>query len=279
MAFTSRPQLYSTHLDLIQMITDIATERSNFSQLSGIIVRSAQHLEQYIRQADAYINAVLAEAYPGKDPDDYHAYTPWVTSPVFPINPDTGLKNNVGNALLLSVKPASTAKTSAWTLTVTTTGTVSTGRYKLYSQQYGIQGTDKVFNADQTSTNSYVTIEADAWSTTNDATFVVTSDDKFIFSIISTYPLLWQISNTLACAYALNSIYLGQSTTDSPFGNMFYNRAEHLLTLLRKKEIALDVGLEEFNFLAPTQVPYDIDEYGNDNTKYATDLYSGYRKS
>lgn len=278
MAVTARAALYCTFLDVIQMILDLSSENINFSQLSGIIVRSGNHVESYIKQADAMINAYLSEAYPTIS---NWTTTPWATGPIIPVNPNTGTSSNTGTASLLSVAPQATATTGTWIISVSTAGDTTTGRYTLYSYNAGNQGINLKFNEDVTSTNGCVKIEKDAWvdGSISQGGFAVVVDDKFMFSTINTKPLIWMISVTLSTAIALNSIYLGQSQTDSPYGAMFWNRAMYLLDKLAAKQISVEPGLEEFNQLVPTTIKYEIDDVGKDITKRMTDLYGTYKTS
>lgn len=280
MALTKRPKKYCTWLDVVQMILDVSTERINFSQLSNIIVRSGNHIEFYIQQADAMINMVLAEAYPRISQASWYGNS-WTTPPIIPVNPDTGTSNNGGNLSLLSVACTETAYPAVWLLECTTEDTLAfaDARYGLFSFLEGEQGTSKDFSASVTSTNGEIIIDPAAWvaMASIGATKTVDVSDKWMFSVNQSKIPLWMLSVALSTAFTLNSVYLGQSSTESPYGSMFFNRAKGMLDDIGKKKLAIETGLEEIDQLAPTIVKYVIDIYGNDNTKYLQDTYDSYR--
>jgi hypothetical protein len=274
----SNPNLYCTFLDIINQLADVSTERINFSQLSNIIVRGSNQISSYILQADSIVRLYLYEAYPTISSWET---TPWATSPIVPIDPSDGTSKNVGTARLLSTTTATTATTGVWLLECTKAGSKTVGEYSIYSFNTGNQGTTKSFNADVISTDGLVTIPTANWvdGSAAQAGFTASVGDQWMFSTINVKYTVWTLSVNLATAITLNSIYLGQSPVESPYGAMFFNRAMMLLEKLRKKEISIDVGLQEFNFLLPTQIKYDINEYGGDDTKTFTDTYENYRSS
>lgn len=270
-----RSELFSTPLDILQMILDISTIRTNLSSLQNVVVRPEQHLEYYIRQGDAIIKSYLAEAYPATTS---WGYTPWGSSPIVPINPQTGLIKNNGNVLLLNATISSTAKTAMWRLVCTSTGDASSALFRMESSLVGIQGTGKAFNATSASTNLDISIASTDWidNSASQSGFNAQAGDEWLFSVIATYPLIWTISTNLATALTLNSLFLGQSQGESPSGSIFFNRAMALLEKLSKKQLAIDVGLSELDDLLPMELRYDIDSLGNDNTDYRSSEYDTY---
>jgi hypothetical protein len=284
---SSNKNTYCTFLDVITFIMDVSVEKINFAQLANIIVRDSNAIRSYIMQADSIINMYLAEAYPS-----ITSWTTdgWCTPPIIPISPDTGESQNSANstARLLSVlanatgtDTTETPKSDVWQITTTTSGNSSTGRYALYSYNKGIQGTSKQFDADVTSTDGFITVESANWvsNSTTGTAFNVVLNDQFMFSYETAKQPIWALSVCLSAAYTLNSVYLDSTKSDSPFGSMFFNRVMKTLEMIRDKKLSIETGLAELDILPGTQVQYIINEYGQDSTRYMTDVYNTYRAS
>jgi len=258
---TNLPRSFCSPLDIISFITELATDRIDVSeQPISRIVSYFGMLQNIIIKVDATIMGALRPIY-GNDTttaSPYRTTTPWCTAP-FPQFGGYPEADNTGNGLLLSVQANyqsnSPGYTSGWKVEFSDGDT-----YTLYSFREGAQGGGNT-NESVTSTNGDITIASDFWEA-GDTPFA--EGDKFYWSFVDTYPLLWGLSRDLATSKILQSIFAGQFGQLSEFANNLYTDSMRILRRLQKPDGEDGLSLESLPSLdlEPVQIDYPVNEWG-----------------
>lgn len=251
----SKPRMMTSVWDVINVINDIRTE--DFDVSAGNYtddVRKSNQIENEIVKAGATIEGYLSGVYSVAE----LRTDPWTTPPV----PD---KDNTGDLKLYGISPGtdiSSAYTAAWTIELT-----SSTEYTTITSLEAGQGAGAIAT-DYTADNFNIGIGSNAWEVGN-GTDVAT--DKWYFSVIDVYPIIWDIATGLAVANVLESIF----TSESPNANgLIDNYRRFALSKLRKLQkpdeddgMVLDSYTRES--LESTPVDYNVTFTGVDNSSYS----------
>lgn len=271
---TSKLRMFCSPIDILSMAEEIGTEVIDLSsQSTAETIMFLGQVENKIIEADSIILGKLCSIY-GNDnatTNNYRGIVPFCTRP---FAQKSGHTSNTGNGYLLSVQAnyqaSSIGYTAGWILSFTDADT-----YTLTSTLEGSQGGGDI-TANISSTNGDITVLIAAWIAGITAWV---AGDKLYFSFVDCKPLIYSVSKWLATSFALSTLRISQSETDSDVAKQLYTRAMRVLDALSDPDKPGGMKLDTLPTLdvKDIQIDYPIDEFGEtDSTGHQSDRTSGY---
>lgn len=272
-----KSRAFCTYWDVISLAQQVSTEKIDISEqlpyLYNVVKFKAQ-IESFITQVDALIFAKLRLYYP--------LTTLLGTVAESRVTVPTPHSINQGDTELISVLLNKVIADDVYTATWTIRFKNAT-EYSLYSSLEGVQGADwSTADTTNTSANGEITILDTFWIE-NLAEFV--RGDQFFFSIHRSHPLIQFISNLLATALVMTSLYVAEAPNMSEFGASLWTRGMdfiHQLVLAAEgqaikgegSDLMVGASLDDFVpewDLDTLYIDYEITRLGADASPYLTD--------
>lgn len=254
-----KKEVYATPLDILVLSMDFIRETTHSSK---IFVDDARAMMALYR-ARGIIDLKLGNVVSGVTTFNT---TPYASPPIKPAADSDGNGENTGSGVLNGIIPASTAVTERWIITFSTTSAFSvTGSIS------GAQGTGSTATL-FTSTNSYISIPADAWSGTPAVS------DKFYVATYKQVPEIVMLASMLATGLIYKGSAAGNSPGDAPSGAKLYDDAMKMLDSIASGESSL-IGVDMDLDTRDLQTIYEPDVFGGDSSNYSEDERSKFAYS
>lgn len=236
-----------TYLDVVDLVPQLYDdEDQNFPVLSPEAIR-----EMIIRN-DSQLRGEL-RPYFG---DSISTTTPYAVTPI------ARYGNSAAGKLLLTngtnditVSTGASIYTQVYKISFT-----STTAFSVEGDLTGAQGTGAT-SGNFTTSDTFVTINSALWS----GTFF--NGDVHYLKIYNHEHLLTHLSALLTAQYILDTIYTEEVPDASATAEKYGEKYKQTIRMLRNGTAFLEKGLTNRD-INPIQVDYEIDEYGNDATKY-----------
>ena len=237
----------STYLDIVDLVPQLYDDEDQ-----SFPVLAPEQMRELIIRSDAQLRGELRPSY-GSDLS---------TSVPYAVTPIARFGNSANGKLLLtdgtnsiSVSTGASVYTQVYKFKFT-----SATAFSCESDLTGSQGTGAT-SGNFTTSDTFVTINSSLWNG------VFFTGDVHYLKIYNHESLLSHLSSLLTAQYILDTIYTEEvpdaSATAEKYGDKYRFMVRGLqqgTTFLEKSLISRDI--------TPIQVDYEIDEYGNDATKY-----------
>ena len=236
-----------TYLDVVGLVPQLYDdEDQNFPVLSPEQIR-----EMVIRN-DAQLRAELRPYYG----DSISTTTPYAVTPVARYGNSANGKLLLTNGTTdIAVSTGATIYTQVYKFTFT-----SATAFSCESDLTGTQGTGSTSSA-FTTTDTFVVVNNALWN----GTFF--NGDVHYLKIYNHENLLSHLSALLASQYILDTIYTEEVPDASATAEKYGDKYTNIVRALQAGTTFLEKGLSKRD-INPIQVDYEIDQYGNDATKY-----------
>lgn len=218
------------------------------------IVMHQGAVENIILQGDQVILAYLSSAY--VNDTGLRVSNSWATSPF------AQMENSDTDAKLIGVRVNNSTTvdpyTAAWVVTFSAATT-----FNVISSLEGTMITGGTTVADTTSSNGDVTFGSNGWVGN------FTTNDKFFFSVVDAHPLVWGLSNMMATASVVSTLFGEEFPNLSSQAESLNKRASKILQDLSNP---MKSGVKLSTYSGPsdssTWVDYYINELGEDRSSY-----------
>jgi hypothetical protein len=237
----------SNYLDTVDLVPQLYDdEDQNFPVLSP------EQIRELIIRNDAQLRGELRPFYG----DSISTTTPYAVTPIARYGNSSAGKLLLTNGTNdIAVSTGASIYTQVYKLTFT-----STTAFDCESDLTGSQGNGTI-GSNFTTTDTFVTINSALW---NGSFF---NADVHYLKIYNHEQMLAHLSALLTAQYILDTIYTEEVPDASATAEKYGEKYKQSIRMLRNGTAFLEKGLTKRD-INPIQVDYEIDEYGNDATKY-----------